>query len=309
MKRFVVMMIVAAAAIYGTYSLVSALQKPDEAASGPAPTGGIVIAPAKAFAITALQARLEGRQGFGADPGACRWFVNDAEVAGATTATLTPGSFKKGDRVRVEANVGGTELVSPTIVIENSPPQISKASADLRQEKSAEIYVRVASADADGDPVTYTYEWFKNGERIAGEDKSSIDASHFQKGDNVYAEVTASDGHDASSPRRSDPIAMGSNAPKITSTPPQTLDDDRHFVYQVTVAPGAGAVRYELLEAPLGMSMTASGRIDWTVPLHEGVADASEYKAKVRVTDSMGGYSTQEFSITTSIQTGSTSPE
>lgn len=304
MKKFVLMLGAAAVAIYGTYSLVSALQKPDAVVSGPAPTGGIVIVPATLFANTTLQARLEGQTGRLADPGACHWFVNDGEVADAATATLTPGHFKKGDRVRAEVNVNGTPLVSSTVVIANSPPQITNASADLRQEPSAEIYLRVASADADHDPVTYTYEWFKNGEPIGGQTSASIDVSHFQKGDNVYAEVTASDGNDASS-RKSDPIKLGSNAPKITSTPPQALEDDRRFVYQVTVAPSAGSVHYELTQAPMGMSISAGGRIEWTVPLEESADGATTHKAVVRVTDSMGGYSTQEFSITTSVQASS----
>lgn len=305
MKKFVLMLGAAAIAIYGTYSLVSALQKPDAVVSGPAPTGGIVIVPASVFANTTLEARLEGQNGHAADPGACRWFVNDAEVADATTATLAPGHFKKGDSVRAETNANGTKLVSKTVVIANSPPRITHASADLRQEPSAEIYLRVASADADNDPVTYTYEWFKNGEPVAGESGASIDVSQFQKGDNVYANVTASDGDDASSPQKSDPVKLGSNAPKITSTPPQALEDDRRFVYQVTVAPSAGSVHYELTQAPMGMSISAGGRIEWTVPLEESADGATTHKAVVRVTDSLGGYSTQEFSITTSVQASS----
>lgn len=305
MKKFVLMLGAAAIAIYGTYSLVSALQKPEAAATGPVATGGLTIGPAKAFVTTTLQARLDGKRGSAGDPGVCRWFVNDAQVEGVTGATLEPGHFRKGDSVRAEAGTGGAAMVSETIVIANTPPHISKASADLNQEPSAEIYLRIASTDADQDPVTYTYEWYKNGQRVEGESGASIDVSHFKKGDKVYANVIASDGEETSS-RRSDPIQLGSNAPKITSTPPQALEDDRRFVYQVKVASASASVKYELVEAPEGMTIDGNGRIEWTVPLQESADATSRHKAVVRVTDSMGGYATQEFSITTSIQAGST---
>lgn len=302
MKKLVLMLCAAAVAIYGTYSLVSALQKPDGVATGPAVTGGIAIAPPAAFANTTLQARLEERRSMGADSVACRWFVNDAEVGGATTSTLEPGHFKKGDSVRVEATVDGTALVSEPIVIENTPPRITMATAAL---ENGEIAVRISAVDADNDPITYTYEWFKDGTPVAGETGSSINAARFQKGDNVYANVSASDGEATSSPRKSDSIKFGSNAPKITSTPPQTLGEDRSFVYQVKVAQGTGPLKYELVEAPEGMVIDRAGRIEWAVPAHEDRDNAREHKAVVRVTDSQGGWSTQEFKITTSIQAGS----
>lgn len=306
MKKFVMLLGAAAVAIFGTYSLVNGLQqKKSGPASAPAATGGLVISPLTAHANSTLSLRLEGKHGLGADSVACRWFVNDAEVAGVTTATLEPANFKKGDSVRGEVTIGGTPLVAETIVIANTPPRVTTASADLKQEPSAEIILRVAAVDADGDPVTYSYEWFKNGQPIAGETKSSIDVSHFQKGDNVYANVVASDGTDASSPRKSDPIKLGSNAPKITSTPPQALEDDRRFVYDVKVAPGAGSISYELVESPEGMTIDGEGRIEWTVPLEETADGKHEHKAVVKVTDSMGGYSTQEFRIATSVQTSS----
>ncbi len=303
MKKFVLLLSAAAVAIYGTYSLVSALQKPDDAASAPAAVGSIEIAPAQAFVHTALQARVEGKRGSLADPGACRWFVNGAEVAGVTSSTLEPGHFKKGDAVRVEV---GTDI-SATVVIANTPPRITSASADLKQEPSAEIFVRVTANDVDDDPITYSYEWFKNGKKVDGETGATIDVSKFQKGDKVYANVTAADDQESGSPRRSDPITLGSNAPKITSTPPQALGDERSFVYQVTVAPGPASLRYELVEAPEGMTIDSRGRIEWTVPKHESADESRVHKAVVRVTDPTGGSSEQEFSITTSMQASTAS--
>lgn len=302
MKKFVLLLGAAAIAVYGTFSLVSALQKDGTKAYGPAATGGVVISPAAVHANSTLQLRLEGRRGPGADPGVCRWFVNDTEVAGITTSTLEPAHFKKGDSVRGEVTVDGTPLVSATVVVANTPPRITHASAVLNEDPTAEIVIKVAAVDADDDPITYTYEWFKNGQAIAGQTESKIDVSHFQKGDNVFANVVATDGQDASSARRSDPIKLGSNAPKITSTPPQALGDGREFIYQVRVASGSSSLKYELIEAPEGMSIDSDGRIEWTVPLEETADGRHEHKAVVKVTDPMGGYSTQEFRIATLVQ-------
>lgn len=304
MKKIVVFVGVAAV-LYGAFSLVKALQNDEATARGPAGRGGLAIAPATAFVNSTLQARLESRRGSGADPGACRWFVNETEVPGATAATLGPGHFKKGDAVRVKAVADGSTLVSETVVIANTPPKITNASADLKAEPSAEIVLRVAAVDADDDPIRYRYEWFKNGQRVEGQTDSKIDVSHFKKGDRVHANVVASDPESSTAPYKSDPIELGSNAPKITSTPPQVLGDDRLFVYQVKVASGSGSLKYELLESPEGMRIDGGGRIEWTVPVHESPDDARRHRAVVRVTDPMGGYTTQEFSITTSLQTGS----
>jgi hypothetical protein len=294
----------AAIAVYGTYSLVSALQKPDEAASNQAAAGSLVIAPPAAFVNTTLQARLAGKRGASADPGACRWFVDDVEIEGVSTSSLEPGHFKKGDRVRVEGTGEGATLASEPVVIANTPPRITMASAELKSDGGGEIVVRISSVDADNDPINYTYEWFKNGSPVLGETGASIDVSKFQKGDNVHAEVSASDGEASSAPRKSDSIKLGTNAPKITSTPPQALEADRRFVYQVKVAPGSGSVKYELVESPDGMSIDNGGRIEWTVPAHDDPDATREHRAVVRVTDSTGGWSTQEFRITTSIQAG-----
>jgi hypothetical protein len=303
-KKFLILLVGAAAAIWGTYSIVNSMQKPDQAASGPAATGNVSIVPETVFATSTLRARGE----VGADMSECHWFVNDGEVGGVSSETLAPGNFKKGDAVRVEVGPANARAVSPTIVVANTPPRVTSASADLRAEPTATIYLHMAADDVDNDPLTYRYEWFNNGTKVDGESGETIDVSKFKKGDSVHAIVTATDSEGASTQRQSDPVKLGSNAPKITSTPPQELGEGRTFVYQVTAAStSGGSLRYELTQSPYGMTINNRGRIEWTVPLEESLEGTTNHKAVVRVTDSMGGYSTQEFSITTSVQASSAS--
>ncbi len=308
MNKPVVVLCAAAVAICGTYSVVNRSHKQKEAlaANAPAAAGDIVIAPSSPLATNVLTARFEKKQGLGAAPEACQWFVNDAPVAGATTATLETGHFRKGDAVRVESTSGGSKVVSETIVIGNSPPRV--ASATLLMNEEGRVDIKFNAIDPDNDALAYTYEWFKNGTRIEGQSDDHIDASLFKKDDSIHATVAVTDNEIASTPRKTGALKFGSDAPKITSMPPTSLEEGRVFVYQVKVS-SSSQVRYELAQAPSGMTIDKSGRIEWTVPSHDSVDDTREHKAIVRVTDAKGGSSTQEFSITTSIQASSTAGE
>lgn len=269
--------------------------------------GQVVIAPAEAYANSTLLVQVVGRKGAQAEPQSCRWFVNGAEVP-ATTASLGPDNFKKGDRVEAEVVVGAgdTPVRTQAVQILNTLPRLVAASANLRTEPSAVIYVETSAVDADNDPISYSYQWYRNGKEMPGETGATLDVSRLKMGDNVMAMVTANDGTDASTPQKSDPIKIGSNAPDITSTPPSSLEPDRRFVYQVTTsAPTPGGLKFELVEAPAGMTMDSDGRIEWTVP--QATEDTSDYTVAVRVSDRTGGEAIQRFHVSTAIQRGSSS--
>src|SRR5205823_10307165 len=63
-----------------------------------------------------------------------------------------------------------------------------------------------SSSDADGDTVTYGYQWKKNGTAISGATSSTLDlsaAGHGDKGDAITVAVTPNDGSvDRSEERR-----------------------------------------------------------------------------------------------------------
>ena len=85
-----------------------------------------------------------------------RWFVNDEEMATATTAVLPPGRYKRGDRVhcRIKPLAGGKEMRSKEVTVANAAPVFREREASSFTVPG-EFFHQVFATDADGDTVTY----------------------------------------------------------------------------------------------------------------------------------------------------------
>ena len=98
----------------------------------------------------------------------------------------------------------------------NSPPALT--SATLLPEKAykgTEFNLVVQGSDPEGDPITYKYQWIKNEQEMAGENKSSLRTDRFQKGDLIQAKVTPSDGKSEGSPYLTPPVKILDSTPVI----------------------------------------------------------------------------------------------
>ena len=98
----------------------------------------------------------------------------------------------------------------------NSPPTVT--SVTLLPEKAykgTEFNLVVQGSDPEGDPITYKYQWIKNEQEMAGENKSSLKTDRFQKGDLIQAKVTPSDGKSEGSPYLTPPVKILDSAPVI----------------------------------------------------------------------------------------------
>lgn len=230
-----------------------------------------------------------------------RWFRNNREIYGWAEPNLPPDRFFKGDAIHAEVNLLGPDalpepVVTAPIHVLNSPPVVVEASAEVKSVPSDVFRARVNAVDADGDNLRYRYQWHKNGSIIPGEVKATLDVSRCSIGDEVYFMVVASDGKDESPPIKSEPVKMGSNAPKITSTPPQSLTSDRRYVYQITAdAPDPTALTFDLITAPTGMTIDKKGLIEWALPGAE--PGSRDFEVVVRVTDPTGAEALQQFKI------------
>jgi VCBS repeat-containing protein len=99
----------------------------------------------------------------------------------------------------------------------NSPPvvnsvTISPSSATTNKTLTATI----DATDPDGDTLSYSYQWFKNGNPLAGESNQTLDLSvsgNGDKGDVITVQGTASDGLGGSDSKTSDPLTIGDSRP------------------------------------------------------------------------------------------------
>lgn len=232
---------------------------------------------------------------------AVKWFRNGQEIYNYNDPTLIPQKFRKGDKVHAEVNLLGPEALEEPVVtapvnIINTPPHIIEASAIMKQTPSDVITARVNAVDADSDRIKYTYKWYINDRQVSGQTKAILNVTECQNGDQVYAEIVATDGEDKSPSHKSEPLRIGSNVLQITSQPPQSVGEDRRYSYQVSATgPEPESMIYQLITGPPGMAMSKTGNIDWQMPapkLGENV-----YEVVVRVADATGGEAFQEFEI------------
>jgi YVTN family beta-propeller protein len=90
------------------------------------------------------------------------------------------------------------------VVLTNSAPAVDSLTLSPSPPRTNDVLQSsVAAHDADGDALTYSYEWLRNGTLLAGASGPSLDlsvAGHGDRGDTITVRVTASDGQTTSAP-------------------------------------------------------------------------------------------------------------
>lgn len=232
---------------------------------------------------------------------AVKWFRNGSEIYNYNEPELDPSKFSRGDQIHAEVNLLGPDALDQPVVtlpvtVLNTPPQIIEASTMLNTVPSDMLTARVNAVDADHDAIRYRYQWFVNGSELSGQTKSTLDVANTRAGDEVYARVIVSDKDDESEPFDCEPITIGSNAPQITSNPPSSPGEDRRYVYQVAaVGPVPDDLKFSLVKAPTGMTISDKGLIEWQMP--DPKLGSFSYEVVVSVMDPTGGEARQEFAI------------
>ncbi len=148
---------------------------------------------------------------------AWEWRVND--VPTATTETLPPGSFVKGDTVQAAVRVNDTFETSPralteVITIANSAPVVTSVSlSPLEVRTNDVISYTYGASDPDGDKISeVSVEWYVNG--VLHSTGPTLDGSTaFSKNDEIYAIVKASDGEEFGEGLKSDTITVLNTVP------------------------------------------------------------------------------------------------
>jgi hypothetical protein len=152
-----------------------------------------------------------------------RWTVAGRVVSGATGATLTGLSFKRGDEVTCavtpgDGTVSGTAVTSPSVTIQDAAPSIAGAtlSSTTPYVLDPPLSVRITGAtDPDADPVTFEYRWMVDGVQKAT--TSTFSPALARPGQQITCQVTPYDGT-----LRGTPITTP--AAVVQDTPP-TIDE------------------------------------------------------------------------------------
>jgi hypothetical protein len=136
-----------------------------------------------------------------------QWRINGTD-AGTDSYLLDGMLLRRGDRVTAAVTpldgdgARGLTVTSPELVVQNAPPSapvlaVSPAAAP-REDDNLVCSVGTPSLDADGDTVTYSFEWTKAGQPFPGAanatDRSTVPESATQLADEFACAVVARDG-------------------------------------------------------------------------------------------------------------------
>ena len=262
---------------------------------------GVRLVPDPATTTAELAAVVEVS---GADPARCQfsWERGGAVIALASSGVLPPSQFQKGDVVSVavtlpaEAKGGARTLRAETHIV-NSPPVVRSVhlGADLSRG-GVELMASSECWDPDGDGATASYRWFRNGQPIEGASGTTLSTRDLVKGDRIEVEAVADDGEGRSEPRRSEAYLLDNRAPRFAAEPPAMSSDQLELRVKTSASdPDGDPVRYELEQAPSGMTIDDQGNIRWLLPPKEG--RPGEVRVVVRASDPRGGVATQEFTV------------
>ncbi len=256
--------------------------------SSPAESYSLEITPFNATKTSRLFAVLRG---FDLTHAEIEWLVNGAPAANPGVSEFDASVAQKTDKIQARAVIQGKEILSNIVQIGNSPPEIGRVKIMPEVFKPGDpLYVDASGTDIDGDQVTLSYEWIKNGEPAGNSRQIQVS---LKRGDKISVRITPFDGTDYG--------RSGILHREIVNLPPTITDsrtylfDGKRYSQQISASdPDGDPLAYSLKSSPSGMSIdSSSGLITWDVP--------SDFTGKalfaVSVTDGHRGEVTQDFTL------------
>jgi hypothetical protein len=168
------------------------------------------------------------------------FYVNGSLVQEGEQPTLTGEHFDKGQQVRaVVTPSDGYQLGNPvnsnTVTILNSPPSYASVSLDPSEiyEDSTVSCLPSGWTDADSDPEGYSLIWYVEGIAVTADE--TITGALFDRGDELYCEVTPHDGEEAGEPTVSDTITVSNSAPALSGASLSTTSPTESDTLSVSV--------------------------------------------------------------------------
>lgn len=232
-----------------------------------------------------------------------QWLLDDFPIHGATGARLSAAEFTRGDTISVEVTpiadgrIGSVWKADP-VEIQNSPPQVRRLGIEPSPATRREPLRAVADVeDPDGDTVTISYQWLRNGMPISDATGATLDPSHYGRRDLLAVEIVATDGYDSTPTLVSPEVDVLPAAPKFVSRVAKTDFKNGRFRYQArAVHPDGNEIEYTLSDdAPEGMRIDAeSGLVEW----HPEPSQTGTFAFQVIVEDPDGGRVAQPITLT-----------
>ena len=203
-----------------------------------------------------------------------QWIVNDIPIKGANDPQFSLHDLRNRDRVEVEVipsagDLDGRAFKSPPVIVGSTAPEIMEIRLEPTPvHRGQALVARVVARHPDGEPVKLAFKWFRNGKEVPGAIGDTLETKAFRKKDVLAVMVTPSDAKVSGEPKGSAPVTIENGPPGITSSPPTVIEDGQYRYQVVALDPDEDVVRYELKQAPAGMSIdAATGQLVWKLTM------------------------------------------
>ncbi len=265
--------------------------KPSSAPQGGADGAALAleISPGEAVRNSVLNLSAKG---FNLSEATVEWLVNNAIVEGPASGQFRAMNVVRGDTVQARAVLRDQTILSNTVTIGNTPPEISSIKLLPEVFKPGDtLNLAGAGTDADGDPVSFTYEWKKNGMVVSNTNNLGCPV---QRGDKISVTIIPYDGRECGRPAVIEREIR--NMPPVIVEHKEFGFDGSVYTYQVRASdPDGDTLTYSLESPPAGMAIDRStGLLKWVVP--QGFK--GKKNASVSVNDGNGGTASYSFEIT-----------
>ncbi len=207
----------------------------------------VAISPDPAFTNDNLSATVTGWADIDGDIEGYvyEWSVNGVSLPGETGSSLANANFSRDDTVSVTATPDdgsdlGPPVVSPDLIITNTPPELVTANLSPPSPNVADILTctPLGPSDLDGDVVSYFYQWFVDG-LDSGITTPTLAAPFFASGNTVWCVVTPNDGTDPGASVLSNIVIVSNSAPTIAAV---TVAPDPAFEADILTCTPNGAL-------------------------------------------------------------------
>src|SRR4029079_14595921 len=215
----------------------------------------------------------------------------------------------------VSVNVTDGTLSAPadtftwTVSAANTAPVVDTATVSPAGPTTGQTLTASFTAhDAEGDTLTPSYQWTKNGTNISGATSSTLNlatAGNGDKGDLIRVIVTVSDGSLSSAPLTSSPATVANSAPVFTTDLVNRTDTVGDVVSLDADATDADTdtLTYSATNLPAGITIASgTGLIGGTL----AAGSQGTYNVSVNVTD--GTLSAVADTFTWTVNTLNTAP-
>jgi hypothetical protein len=119
-------------------------------------------------------------------------------------------------------------------------------------------------SDWENDPLTVSYQWYRNGTLVSGQSGTTFPASLTTRNDVIKVRVTAKDTWDEATTEAS--VTILDSPAVLSATPPTTVQYGATISFQVSAIDDDGDAIPPLVLAhgPAGMSLSNTGVVTWT---------------------------------------------